>query len=243
VLTSVAAALETGSPDAHLMVVLVDERPEDVTEVRRMLHAEVVASASDRPAEEHLQVAELALERAKRMVEQGRDVVLVLDGITRLARSYNLANPGSGRIVSGGIDPAAVQAAKAFFGAARNTEEAGSLTILAAVLIGSGSGVDEVVFEEIEGTATMQVRLDRSLADRRLYPAIDVARTSTRREELLYDPTELDQVRALRRSSTDLAEGEGGSAASLERLLARLDATRTRSELLAELATSPAPSA
>ena len=170
------------------MVLLVDERPEEVTDMKRhVLKGEVVASTFDRPADEHTQVAELAIERAKRLVEMGTDVVIVLDGITRLARAYNLSAPTSGRIMSGGVDSTALYPPKKFFGAARNIEEGGSLTIIATALIETGSRMDEVIFEEFKGTGNMELRLDRRLAERRIYPSIDVEASSTRHEELLFD--------------------------------------------------------
>ena len=175
ILKQLVYAIERNNPEVHLMVLLVDERPEEVTDMRRhVLHGEVVASTFDRPADEHTQVAELAIERAKRLVEMGTDVVIVLDGITRLARAYNLAAPTSGRIMSGGVDSTALYPPKKFFGAARNIEEGGSLTIIATALIETGSRMDEVIFEEFKGTGNMELRLDRRLAERRIYPAIDV---------------------------------------------------------------------
>ena len=171
-------------------MLLVDERPEEVTDMKRwLINGEVVASTFDRPSEEHTQVAELVLERAKRMVEDGQDVVIILDGITRLARAYNLAAPATGRIMSGGIDTGALYPPKKFFGAARNVEEGGSLTILATALVETGSQMDEVIFEEFKGTGNMELQLDRRLAERRIYPAIDVEASSTRHEELLFERT------------------------------------------------------
>ena len=190
ILKQLVYALERNNPEVHLMVLLVDERPEEVTDMKRhVLQGEVVASTFDRPADEHTQVAELAIERAKRLVEMGNDVVIVLDGITRLARAYNLAAPTSGRIMSGGVDSTALYPPKKFFGAARNVEEGGSLTIIATALIETGSRMDEVIFEEFKGTGNMELRLDRRLAERRIYPAIDIAASSTRHEELLFDRT------------------------------------------------------
>ena len=187
VMKHIAHSIEANNPDVHLMVLLVDERPEEVTDMRRSVKGEVVASTFDRPAEEHTAVAELAIERAKRLVEAGRDVVIILDGITRLARAYNLAQPATGRIMSGGVDSGALYPPKKFFGAARNIEEGGSLTILATALVETGSKMDEVIFEEFKGTGNMELRLDRRLAERRLYPSIDVNASSTRHEELLFD--------------------------------------------------------
>ena len=187
VLKQIAHSIEANNPDVHLMVLLVDERPEEVTDMRRSVKGEVIASTFDRPADEHTQVSELAIERAKRLVEAGRDVVIVLDGITRLARAYNLAQPATGRIMSGGIDTGALYPPKKFFGSARNIEEGGSLTILATALVETGSRMDEVIFEEFKGTGNMELRLDRKLAERRIYPALDVNASSTRHEELLFD--------------------------------------------------------
>jgi transcription termination factor Rho len=240
ILKQIAHSIEANNPDVHLMVLLVDERPEEVTDMRRSVKGEVIASTFDRPAEEHTQVAELAIERAKRMVEVGRDVVIVLDGITRLARAYNLAQPATGRIMSGGIDTGALYPPKKFFGAARNIEEGGSLTILATALVETGSRMDEVIFEEFKGTGNMELRLDRRLAERRIYPAIDVNGSSTRHEELLFDRVQLQQVWKLRRVLNALAS-EGSSAAGLELLLDRLKATKTNDEFLAEVAKNPTP--
>ncbi|MGH2685661.1 MAG: transcription termination factor Rho, partial [Actinomycetota bacterium] len=195
VMKQIARSIESNNPQVHLIVLLVDERPEEVTDMRRhVVKGEVVASTFDRPAEEHTQVAELAIERAKRLVETGKDVVIILDGITRLARAYNLAAPASGRILSGGVDSGALYPPKKFFGAARNIEEGGSLTILATALIETGSRMDEVIFEEFKGTGNLELRLDRRLAERRIYPAIDVEASSTRHEELLFDRVQLAQV-------------------------------------------------
>ena len=205
VMKQIAHSIEANNPDVHLMVLLVDERPEEVTDMRRSVKGEVIASTFDRPADEHTQVAELAIERAKRLVEMGRDVVIILDGITRLARAYNLAAPATGRIMSGGVDSGALYPPKKFFGAARNVEEGGSLTILATALVETGSKMDEVIFEEFKGTGNMELRLDRRLSERRLYPAIDVNASSTRHEELLFDRGQLQQVWKLRRVLNALA--------------------------------------
>jgi transcription termination factor Rho len=238
IMKQIAHSIEANNPDVHLMVLLVDERPEEVTDMRRSVKGEVVASTFDRPAEEHTQVAELAIERAKRMVETGKDVVIILDGITRLARAYNLAAPASGRILSGGVDSAALYPPKKFFGAARNVEEGGSLTILATALVETGSRMDEVIFEEFKGTGNMELRLDRRLAERRLYPAIDVNGSSTRHEELLFDRTQLQQVWKLRRVLNALGS-EGSAAAGLELLMDKIRATRSNDEFLAEIAKGP----
>ncbi len=240
ILKQIAHSIEANNPDVHLMVLLVDERPEEVTDMRRSVKGEVIASTFDRPSEEHTQVAELTIERAKRLVESGTDVVIVLDGITRLARAYNLAQPATGRVMSGGIDTGALYPPKKFFGAARNIEEGGSLTILATALVETGSRMDEVIFEEFKGTGNMELRLDRRLAERRVYPAIDVNGSSTRHEELLFDPIQLPQVWKLRRVLSALA-AEGSSAASLELLLDKLKSTRSNDEFLAEVAKNPAP--
>jgi transcription termination factor Rho len=240
VLKQIAHCIEVNNPEVKLMVLLVDERPEEVTDMARSVKGEVIASTFDRPAEEHIQVAELAIERAKRMVELGQDVVIILDGITRLARAYNLGAPTSGRVMSGGIDTAALYPPKKFFGAARNIEEGGSLTILATALVETGSRMDEVIFEEFKGTGNMELRLDRKLAERRIYPAIDVNGSSTRHEELLFDRTQLQQVWKLRRVLNALA-AEGSGAASLELLVDRLKSTKTNDEFLAEVAKTATP--
>jgi transcription termination factor Rho len=240
ILKQIAHSIEANNPDVHLIVLLVDERPEEVTDMRRSVKGEVVASTFDRPAEEHTQVAELVIERAKRMVELGRDVVIVLDGITRLTRAYNLAAPATGRAMSGGIDTGALYPPKKFFGAARNIEEGGSLTILATALVETGSRMDEVIFEEFKGTGNMELRLDRKMADRRVYPAIDVDGSSTRHEELLFDKAQLQQVWKLRRVLHALGH-EGNPAAGMELLLERIRSTRSNEEFLAELAKNPSP--
>ena len=238
VMKQIAHSIEANNPDVHLMVLLVDERPEEVTDMRRSVKGEVVASTFDRPAEEHTQVAELAIERAKRLVELGRDVVIILDGITRLARAYNLAQPPTGRIMSGGVDSGALYPPKKFFGSARNIEEGGSLTILATALVETGSRMDEVIFEEFKGTGNMELRLDRRLAERRIYPAIDVNASSTRHEELLFDRHQLAQVWKLRRVLNALAS-EGSGAAGLELLMDKIRTTRSNDEFLAEVAKGP----
>jgi transcription termination factor Rho len=240
VMKQIAQSIEANNPEVHLMVLLVDERPEEVTDMRRSVHGEVIASTFDRPAEEHTHVAELCIERAKRLVEQGRDVVIILDGITRLARAYNLAAPATGRIMSGGVDSGALYPPKKFFGAARNIEEGGSLTILASALVETGSKMDEVIFEEFKGTGNMELKLDRRLAERRLYPAIDVNGSSTRHEELLFDRDALPQVWKLRRVLNGLAS-EGREAAGLELLIDKLKSTRSNAEFLSEIAKGPNP--
>ncbi len=240
VMKQIAQSIEANNPEVHLMVLLVDERPEEVTDMRRSVHGEVISSTFDRPAEEHTHVAELCIERAKRLVEQGRDVVIILDGITRLARAYNLAAPATGRIMSGGVDSGALYPPKKFFGAARNIEEGGSLTILASALVETGSKMDEVIFEEFKGTGNMELKLDRRLAERRLYPAIDVNGSSTRHEELLFSREALPQVWRLRRVLNGLAS-EGREAAGLELLIDRLKATKSNDEFLSEIAKGPNP--
>ena len=238
IMKQIAHSIEANNPDVHLIVLLVDERPEEVTDMRRSVKGEVIASTFDRPADEHTAVAELTIERAKRLVELGRDVVIVLDGITRLARAYNLAQPATGRIMSGGVDSGALYPPKKFFGAARNIEEGGSLTILATALVETGSRMDEVIFEEFKGTGNMELRLDRKLAERRLYPSIDVNASSTRHEELLFGRSELQQVWKLRRVLNALSS-EGNSAAGLELLMDKLRTTKSNGEFLAEIAQAP----
>ncbi len=240
VMKQIATSIETNNPEVHLMVLLVDERPEEVTDMRRTVSGEVIASTFDKPSDEHTMIAELCLERAKRLVEEGRDVVIILDGITRLARAYNLAAPATGRIMSGGIDTGALYPPKKFFGAARNVEEGGSLTILATALVETGSTMDTVIFEEFKGTGNMELRLDRRLAEKRIYPAINVNESSTRHEELLFDRKELEVIYRLRRVLNGLAE-DGSAAKGLELLMDRMKATRTNAEFLAELARTPAP--
>ncbi|MDE3204765.1 MAG: transcription termination factor Rho [Acidobacteriota bacterium] len=240
VLKQIAHCIEVNNPEVQLMVLLVDERPEEVTDMARSVKGEVIASTFDRPAEEHIQVAELTIERAKRMVELGKDVVIILDGITRLARAYNLGAPATGRIMSGGIDTGALYPPKKFFGAARNIEEGGSLTILATALVETGSRMDEVIFEEFKGTGNMELRLDRKLAERRIYPAIDVNGSSTRHEELLFNKSQLQQVWKLRRVLNALG-AEGSAAAGLELLLERLKSTKNNDEFLAEVAKTATP--
>ncbi|MDA8295949.1 MAG: transcription termination factor Rho [Actinomycetota bacterium] len=242
VMKQIAHSIEANNPDVHLIVLLVDERPEEVTDMRRSVKGEVIASTFDRPADEHTTVAELTIERAKRLVELGRDVVIILDGITRLARAYNLAQPATGRIMSGGVDSGALYPPKRFFGAARNIEEGGSLTILATALVETGSKMDEVIFEEFKGTGNMELRLDRRLAERRLYPAIDVNASSTRHEELLFDRSQLQQVWKLRRVLNALAN-EGNAAAGLELLIDKIRSTKSNDEFLAEIAKAPVPTA
>ena len=233
VLKEIANSITKNNPECYLMVVLVDERPEEVTDMQRSVKGEVIYSTFDRPAEEHTQVSELAIARAKRLVEMGMDVVVLLDSITRLARAHNLATPASGRILSGGVDSTALYPPKRFFGAARNIEEGGSLTILGTALVETGSRMDEVIFEEFKGTGNMELRLDRKLADKRIYPAIDVEASGTRREELLFAPDELVEVWKLRRVLLALESG-----AALELLIDRLKSTKSNAEFLASIANS-----
>ncbi len=239
-LQSLANGVTTNHPEVHLMVVLIGERPEEVTEMKRSVRGEVIASTFDEPVEEHTRVAELGLERAKRLMEMGRDVVILLDSITRLTRAYNLEMPSTGRTLSGGIDPVALYPPKRFFGSARKAEEGGSLTIIATCLVDTGSRLDDVVFEEFKGTGNWEVRLDRKLAERRIYPAIDIAGSSTRREELLLSGEELQRVWLLRRMMSVLA-GSGGSATEpTERLLDRLARTKSNTEFLENLTAAEA---
>ncbi|HEX4868041.1 MAG TPA: transcription termination factor Rho [Acidimicrobiales bacterium] len=241
IMKQIVRSIETNNPEVHLFVLLVDERPEEVTDMRRWLKNErstVVASTFDRPTEEHTQVAELTIERAKRLVEDGQDVVIILDGITRLARAYNLAAPTTGRVMSGGIDTGALYPPKKFFGAARNVEEGGSLTILATALVETGSRMDEVIFEEFKGTGNMELRLDRRLAERRVYPAIDIDASSTRHEELLFQGVQLQNVWKLRRVLSAMAS-EGSGATGLEMLIDRMKAFKSNKEFLAEIGKAP----
>ncbi|MFZ2481401.1 MAG: transcription termination factor Rho, partial [Propioniciclava sp.] len=227
VMQSIANSIVVNNPEVHLMVVLVDERPEEVTDFQRSVKGEVIASTFDRPADDHTTVAELAIERAKRLVEQGHDVVILLDGITRLSRAYNLAAPASGRILSGGVDSAALYPPKKFFGAARNVENGGSLTILATALVETGSKMDDVIFEEFKGTGNMELRLRREMADKRIFPAIDAVASGTRREEQLMTREELAIMWKLRRVLSGLED-----QAALEMLINRLRKTQTNLEFL-----------
>jgi transcription termination factor Rho len=231
ILKQIANGLTSNHNDLHLMVVLIGERPEEVTDMARSVEAEVTAATFDEPVQHHVRVAEMALERAKRLVEIGRDVVILADSITRLARAYNLVVPPSGRTLSGGIDPAALYPPKRFFGAARNIEEGGSLTIIATCLVDTGSRMDDVIYEEFKGTGNMEMHLNRKLADRRLFPAIDIERSSTRREELLLSRDVLSRVWTLRR----MIDALGGGAEAVEPVLDRLSKTRGNAEFLASL--------
>ena len=239
IMKTIATSIEQNHPEVKLMVLLIDERPEEVTDMRRTVKGEVISSTFDRPSDEHTHVAELAIEKAKRLVEQGEDVVIILDGITRLSRAYNLAAPASGRILSGGIDAGALYPPKKFFGAARNVEEGGSLTILATALVETNSRMDDAIFEEFKGTGNMELRLDRKLSERRIYPAIDVDASSTRHEELLFDRKQLQMVWKLRRVLSGLA-AEGNAAPGLELLVDRLRTFRTNDEFLNEIGKQPA---
>ena len=229
-LKAIANGITANDPEMHLMVCLIGERPEEVTDMKRSVEGEVISSTFDEPVEDHTKVAEMALERAKRLVEAGRDVTILLDSITRLARAYNLAVPPSGRTLSGGIDPVALYPPKRFFGAARNIEGGGSLTIVATCLVDTGSRMDDVIYEEFKGTGNMELHLDRKLAERRIYPAIDVQRSGTRREELLMDDATLRQVWTMRRMVSMLGGSEG-----TELLLGRLSKTGSNAEFLLTL--------
>lgn len=225
-----ANSITTSYPEAVLIVLLIDERPEEVTDMQRSVKGEVISSTFDEPPERHVQVAEIVLEKAKRLVEYKRDVVILLDSITRLARAYNAVVPHSGKILSGGVDAASLQKPKRFFGAARNVEDGGSLTIIATALIDTGSRMDEVIFEEFKGTGNMELQLDRILFQRRIYPAIDVKKSNTRKEELLLDPEELKRVWILRK-----ALSEQGNQESIELLISGLKKYKTNAEFLMNL--------
>ncbi len=234
-LKSIANAATTNYNDLYIMVLLIGERPEEVTDMRRSVKGEVIGATFDEPPENQTRVADLALEKAKRMVESGRDVIILLDGITRLTRSYNLSVPPSGRTLSGGIDPAALYPAKHFFGAARNTAEGGSLTILATCLIDTGSRMDDLIYEEFKGTGNMEIHLDRRLSERRIFPAIDIQRSGTRREELLLDENTLKQVWLLRRMLAMIPSESANLPDTIERVLERMRKTRSNAEFLATL--------
>lgn len=230
ILQKIANAITANHPEIYLIVLLIDERPEEVTDMERNVKGEVVSSTFDEPAERHVQVAEMVIEKAKRMVEYGRDVVILLDSITRLARAYNTVCPSSGKVLSGGIDSNALQRPKRFFGAARNIEEGGSLTIIATALIETGSRMDDVIFEEFKGTGNSEINLDRKLADRRIFPAIDLLRSGTRKEELLLPPKVLHRVWLLRKVLTEMSAVE-----AMEFLLERLSKTKSNEEFLASM--------
>ncbi|OAI38623.1 transcription termination factor Rho [bacterium SCGC AG-212-C10] len=236
-LKNIANGIAANYPDVHLMVVLIGERPEEVTDMQRSVRGEVVSSTFDEPVEDHTRVAEMAFERAKRLVEGGKDVVILMDSITRLTRAYNLALPPSGRTLSGGVDPIALYPPKRLFGAARKCEEGGSLTVLATCLVDTGSRMDEVVFEEFKGTGNLELRLDRRLAERRFYPAIDIQASSTRREELLLDEKTLRGVWLVRRMTAMISQNAPNNTEATERLLERLARTNSNEEFLASLKT------
>jgi len=227
ILKDIANSIATNNPEVYIMVLLVDERPEEVTDMERSVKGEVISSTFDQPSENHIQVSELVLQRAKRLVEHGKDVLILLDSITRLARAYNLATPASGRVLSGGVDSTALFPPKRFFGAARNIEFGGSLTILATALIDTGSRMDEVIFEEFKGTGNMEINLDRKLADKRIFPAIDITRSGTRKEELLMDDDEAGSVWKLRRI---IHEKE--PEAAIEQLIDYIRKTKTNKDFL-----------
>jgi transcription termination factor Rho len=230
ILQAIAKAIRTNNPECHVMIVLVDERPEEVTDMQRSADAEVLHSTFDRPASEHIAVAELAIERAKRLVELGGDVVVILDSITRLGRAYNLAAPSSSRILAGGVAATAIHPPRRFLGAARNIEDGGSLTIIASVLVETGSRMDEVFFEEFKGTGNMELRLRRDLADRRIFPAVDVAPSSTRRDDLLMSSVELETVARLRQVLHSLGPQE-----ALELLTGKVRDTSSNAEFLTQI--------
>ena len=236
-LKQIANGITENAPDIHIMVALIGERPEEVTDMKRSIKGEVYSSTFDEPVEDHCRVAELVLERSKRLVEAGEDVVILLDSITRMTRAYNLSVPSSGRTLSGGMDPVALYPPKKFFGAARNTEEGGSLTILAACLVDTGSRLDDLVYEEFKGTGNMEVHLDRRMAERRMFPALDIARSGTRREELLLGEETLKQVWLLRRmiSMIDSDSSSSNSSEAMEKLLERMRKTKNNSEFLGAL--------
>jgi transcription termination factor Rho len=230
-LQNIANSITRNHPEVYLIVLLIDERPEEVTDMQRSVRGEVVSSTFDEPAQRHVQVAEMVIEKAKRLVEHKKDVVILLDSITRLARAYNTIVPASGKVLSGGVDSNALQRPKRFFGAARNIEEGGSLTIVATALIDTGSRMDEVIFEEFKGTGNSEIHLDRKLADRRVFPAIDIQKSGTRKEELLLPKDDLNRVWVLRKVLTPLSPTEG-----MELLLSRLGKTKANSEFLASMA-------
>ena len=232
-LQNIATAIAANHPEVFLLVLLIDERPEEVTDMSRSVKGEVVASTFDEPATRHVQVTEMVLEKAKRLVEHKRDVVILLDSITRLARAYNTVVPSSGKVLTGGVDSNALQRPKRFFGAARNIEEGGSLTIMATALVDTGSRMDEVIFEEFKGTGNMEVHLDRALVDRRIFPSINVERSGTRKEELLYHPDELNRIVLLRRALTGVPPVE-----AMELLLGKLKKTKSNIEFLLSMAVS-----
>ncbi len=230
-LQNIANSITTNHPEVYLIVLLIDERPEEVTDMQRSVKGEVISSTFDEPAQRHVQVAEMVIEKAKRLVEHKKDVVILLDSITRLARAYNTIVPASGKVLSGGVDSNALQRPKRFFGAARNIEEGGSLTIVATALIDTGSRMDEVIFEEFKGTGNLEIHLDRKLADRRVFPAIDIQKSGTRKEELLIPKEDLNRVWVLRKVLTPLSPVEG-----MELLLSKMGKTKSNSEFLGSMA-------
>jgi len=232
-LKAIANGITSNNPEVQLIVLLVGERPEEVTDMRRSVNGEVIAATFDEPVEDHIKVAELTLERARRQVEHGRHIVVLMDSITRLARAYNIAMPSSGRTLSGGMDPAALYPPKRFFGSARAIEEGGSLTIIATCLVDTGSKMDDVIFEEFKGTGNMELNLDRKLAEKRIFPALDIQRSSTRREELLLDATTLRQTYALRRMVSMVGDNDG-----TELMLARMAKSKSNIEFLSTLGRS-----
>jgi len=227
-LKEIANAITTNYPDAELIVLLIDERPEEVTDIERSVNADVVSSTFDEVPENHVKVAEIVLERARRLVEHKRDVIILMDSITRLARAYNLVIPPSGRTLSGGIDPAAFHRPKRFFGSARNIEEGGSLTILATALVDTGSRMDEVIYEEFKGTGNLELHLDRQLAERRIFPALDIRRSGTRKEELLLEPEQLEKLWAIRKTFSDAPD-------FAERFMKKLRTTKSNEEFFDKL--------
>jgi len=227
IMQKIANSIATNFPDAIIMVLLIDERPEEVTDMQRSVKGEVISSTFDEPAERHVQVAEMVLEKAKRLVEHKKDVVVLLDSITRLARAYNTVVPHSGKILSGGVDSNALHKPKRFFGAARNIEEGGSLTIIATALVDTGSRMDEVIFEEFKGTGNMELQMDRTLFQRRIYPAIDIKRSNTRKEDLLVDPKELQRIWLLRKVLNEL-----NSVEAMELLIEKISKTKTNEDFL-----------
>jgi transcription termination factor Rho len=230
-LQSIANSITRNHPEIYLIVLLIDERPEEVTDMQRSVRGEVISSTFDEPAQRHVQVAEMVIEKAKRLVEHKKDVVILLDSITRLARAYNTIVPASGKVLSGGVDSNALQRPKRFFGAARNIEEGGSLTIVATALVDTGSRMDEVIFEEFKGTGNSEIHLDRKLTDRRVFPSIDITKSGTRKEELLLPKEELNRVWVLRKVLTPLSPSE-----AMELLLSRMSKTKTNAEFLASMA-------
>ena len=226
-LKDIANAIAANHPEAYLIILLIDERPEEVTDMQRSVNAEVIASTFDEPAEKHVKVAQIILEKAKRMVESGHDVVILLDSITRLARAYNTVSPASGKVLSGGVDANALQRPKRFFGAARNIEHGGSLSIIATALIDTGSKMDEVIFEEFKGTGNMELQLDRKISNRRIFPAIDLISSSTRRDDLLLDELTLQRMWILRKHLSDMTPVE-----AMEFIKDRIIKTKSNQEFL-----------